>query len=138
MQVISPVRHFNICHLLFKEVPAKNISCALIKIQRNYFREAQAMERVGKTEFIKTIPGERNADGPSEGTARAVRGNLLLPALPWQEKFCTVPCCGIKSMTFGVSLLLSASKYRTSLALSGALPKSLWFSVSRSPRDDLK
>lgn len=46
MQVIRPVRHFNICHLLFKEVEAKNVSCALIKIQYNYFRELREMQTV--------------------------------------------------------------------------------------------
>lgn len=62
MQVIRPVRHFNTCHLLFKEAQAKNISCTLIKIQYNYFRELQEMWTVRSTEFIITMSSDRNAE----------------------------------------------------------------------------
>lgn len=47
IQVIRPAGHFEICHLLLKEVQAKNVSYALIKIQYNYFRELQEMQPLG-------------------------------------------------------------------------------------------
>lgn len=91
VRVIRPVRHFNICHLLFKEVQAKNVSCALIKIPYNDIGE---------------LPEVRGSEDPP---AR-LRGALLLPERPVQRALSTVPHPSLKSMTFGVSLLLSASR----------------------------
>lgn len=68
VRVIRPVRHFNVCHLLFKEVQAKNVSCALIKIPYDYMGELEEVRAAG-------------APGPS--ARRAARARWRSRSAPW-------------------------------------------------------
>lgn len=141
IQVIRPTGHFEICHLLFKEVQAKNVSYALIKIQYNYFRELQEMQLLRWAELMKAEPaaGHRALRAAPPAARPSCSSALLLLQLPGQKFFLRLLSqsyiCDIQSCSCAICSEMSNTD-NTDCSL-GVWPK-LCISVSWSRVDELK